>query len=84
MHAYNSLNDTQRGEWVQIEQDHVDGLLTEKGYWRKMNKLYEVAFNLPKDENKMKFSSVESCNEEFEKLSVRVKTLERRLRRYES
>ena len=81
MHAYNSLNETQQRAWVQVEQDRADGLLTEKGYSMKVRRLYRSAFNSPEVE--MRFSSVETCNAEFEKLRVRARALEKRLKKCE-
>lgn len=82
MLVYPVINTTLQKEWDLIEQDYHDKLLTEKGYKKLLNDLFYKAGFLSENESSRlvqltsnAFSSLETCNVEYEELQKEVKRL---------
>ncbi|XP_009859245.2 N-acetylglucosamine-1-phosphotransferase subunit gamma-like [Ciona intestinalis] len=74
MLVYVTMNASLRYEWDKIEQAHYNEFITEKGYNRKLLELFDKAgfLTVPEDnivlQDIQEFTSVQTCNMEYQKL----------------
>ncbi|XP_041085451.1 N-acetylglucosamine-1-phosphotransferase subunit gamma isoform X1 [Polyodon spathula] len=84
--VYPTLTETLQGEWDEAEQALHDELITEQGYNKTLKKIFQEAGYLrdtkekqtkedSKSSAKSEFDTLESCKEEYQKLSEEVRRL---------